>query len=199
MSGEMHGEVMHLTWPDGNDEGVIYVRGHVDDDSAREAVLGFHDEAMESIAIGSLGLRGPLSDQDRAAIEAEMRRLADGARVERVYARWSMEADDPLENGWLALREYRSRGRGRFPVTRVTAFPDTPCHVVFTPDRNTAESGERTGVCVCRKCGRRWIGRGVRSPGGCPRLVGDERYTPGEVIEELDPDGEYRFRVGAPR
>lgn len=170
-----NGEVISLIWPDGNDDGELFVRGHFPDREARDILLRESDE-LDVTAIKSLSIDYP----DSMAVEVQSRALLDKARVERIYARWSQES---REEGLTAvLRIYTKTGRGRFPVTRATLFPRTPCYL-------SVRTG--TGIYNCLKCGRRFRGpadpHNLTGPSDCDRLVGDEHvdeFT--DVYEELD-------------
>lgn len=180
MPGEPEGAVIDLVWPDGNDDGEIFVRGHVWHVDARLTVLKDCDE-LERLAEDSLGFRKP-GDATSEQIEAECRRLVDNARVEHGYARWSREALAEREDLNGVLRYYSAPGPGgRFPVTRLTLWPRPVCHLSVNPT---------TGIYRCTKCARRFRGpvdpyvHGA--PADCPRLVGDERTQFVEVYEELE-------------
>lgn len=168
------GEVLSLIWPDGNDDGELFIRGHFPDSEARAILLRGSDE-LDVTAIKSLDADYP----DSKAVEAQARALLDKARVERIFARWSQESQ---EYGLTAvLRTYAGPGRGRFPVTRATLFPSTPCCLSIITG---------TGIYRCLKCGRRFRGaenpHNLTGPADCERLVGDEHVaTFTEVYEEL--------------
>ena len=158
-----HGEVMSLVWPDGNDDGELYIRGHLNDDPAKDTLLNYSDE-LEWIAYDRLE---DDEKQDDVKVAEEARELIESARIERIYARWSQESGEDLG---ARLRTYKARGRGRFAVTRATLYPRPPCHL-------SVRVGE--GLYHCGACGRRFVGPdeqpyNLTGPDDCERLVGDE-------------------------
>lgn len=180
MPGEVHGAVIDLVWPDGNDDGELYVRGHVPDEQARQIILAQCDE-LEGLALATIDDEGEASSD---AIEVVCRRLVTGARVEHGYARWSREAQCNDEGLDGVLRYYSEPGPGgRFPVTRLTLFPRPRCHLSFHP---------WLGVSTCTKCGRRFrpenTERSSRAPADCMYLLGDEVGPFTKVAKELEPE-----------
>lgn len=74
----------------------VYVRGHVSDEEADAALQAWWGDYAD--------------DEDG---------LQPYDPWEHVYARWSQEST--WDGPGMVLREYRERGRGRFPVTRARA------------------------------------------------------------------------------
>jgi len=170
------GEVINLIWPDGNDEGEIFIRGHYSDKQARNILLRSSGE-LEEMAIDSLELGNP----DETNIIARCHDLVGQARIERVYARWSQESSD--HDLGAILRAYRNPGKGRFQVTRAKIFPRPPCSLSFQ---------QHTEIYRCLKCGRKFRGPtdpyNLTGPADCDRLIGDEQvqeFT--RVYEDLEP------------
>lgn len=175
-----HGEVIYLVWPDGNDDGELFVRGHFNDSEAREILLR-ESEQLETIAFISLEDDDNPGSMDSDAIGDRCENLIEKARIERIYARWSQESG--FDEGTTALRTYRNPGHGRFAVTRATLFPRTPCAL---------STRQGSGVYDCRECGRRFRGpfdpHNLTGPADCEWLAGDEQvraFT--DVYEELEP------------
>lgn len=177
MAGEKEGEVIDLVWPEGNDDGELFIRGHIPDEQARETIL-HNSEELDNLAADTV------SDEelfDSELMDDRCHHLVLGARVEHGYARWSREALADEENLNGVLRYYAAPGPGgRFPVTRVTLWPRPVCHLSVNLE---------TGVYRCTKCDRRFLGPTkphiLRGPPDCPRLIGDEIGPFTEVYEEL--------------
>lgn len=178
MPGETHGQIIELVWPDGNDDGELFIRGHVPEADARETILRYSTE-LESLALDTIDDSPPV---DADTVERVCRGLINGARVEHGYARWSREDRWDLSGLECVLRYHREPGPGgRFPVTAVTLWPRPPCHLSVHPE---------TGTYLCCTCGRRFIGPTEPHVFGkladCPRLVGDECAQDVPVYEELE-------------
>lgn len=119
MPGEAHGEVIDLVWPEGNDDGDLFIKGHLPDDDARERILHESDE-LETLADRTFADDCDPCEED---MDDRCHSLAVNAEVVRGYGRWSREAVCIEENLNGILRFYLEPGRGRFPVTRVTLWP----------------------------------------------------------------------------
>lgn len=175
-----YGEVIELVWPEGNDDGELFVRGHVPFNEAREELLGASG-GLEDLAVQSLEGEDEAEDYSDAVYQ-RMTELLDGARFEHRFARWSQESNPEFDEAGSVLRDYRSRGRGRFSVTKVTLWPRPPCALSRYVDDN---------VYRCMSCKRRFVGeqkkRGMHGgPSDCERLVGDEVGPFITVIQELE-------------
>lgn len=178
MPGEQYGEWITLAWPDGNDNGEFFMRGHIGDEQARQRAMQYEEiEAhIEEAA------RYP---DDSDALDAAIEHRVAHARVELLYARWSQEASIEEPSISAVLRLYREPGRGRFPVTRVMLAPPTPCCLSVRT---------RSDVYTCRVCGRCFEGpvadptpASLDGPSDCAHLRGDEIFNPTPVYRELAP------------
>jgi hypothetical protein len=182
MPREQEGQLINLVWPDGNDEGEIFVRGHVTAAAARQTALAESSE-LDDVVLEAFADPATASDDDLGAYARER---VDRARVEYGYARWSCEMDVDFgepDGQAMKIRYYRHPGRGRFPVTRLRLSPDPACHL---------SRWINDDVFTCTKCGRRFrlaaddIQK-ARAPADCSHLVGDEAGPLVPVAKELPP------------
>lgn len=182
-----YGDVIELHFEDGNPDGRLYVRGHLPEYEVRD-VLAENSDWLEATADQELhdqlfdGVE--LKRFSKAQIVHKAHELLANARIEHLYARWSMDANHECD---MVLKDYRERGRGRFPVTRAILYPEPPC---FMPTQ------KGSGVYACRTCGKRYRGpicdytTLLRGPATCPHLQGDETGPFTEVYEELPAEAE---------
>lgn len=90
-------QLVYDGWPD-----AFYIRGHVTDDEA----LSILEESEENERL------------DMAYVEKDWVKTLYKARTAsplRQYARWSIEPGP--DGSYQTLRDYKVKGRGRFPVT----------------------------------------------------------------------------------
>jgi hypothetical protein len=83
----------------------FYIRGHISDDQALE-ILNYYDVLTK--------IEMKLINKDYVPIEYK-------AEIEGIYHRYGRWSIEPGPDGTTqVLRDYKDKGRGRFPVTQIT-------------------------------------------------------------------------------
>lgn len=108
-----HNEVIELEWPDGNDDGAMYLCGHIEPNEARHTLARECEWLHDTIDRAE-----PEYPDDMQARSMEW--LAS-AKLEHGYARWAPPVADPDYE--QVLRECDASTPGAFAITKVMLWP----------------------------------------------------------------------------
>lgn len=117
-----NGELIDLVWPDGNDEGELFIQGHVPVEIARQQTLDDSEELVRFAenAVLEDDLTALADDNRDERVQAMAAQLVGKAHVDHLYAYWHDDHDHEMER---VIRTTQNPGPGCFEVTRLRLWP----------------------------------------------------------------------------